>query len=105
MSEEKKYTVSEVGDELCEQSEYAIRILGASRKALSDSKIGEDFNGRIPRPVIMHAVSRALTEVNMPSLDQKKFVRGLVSLCVFLLEDEDVNIALKIKEELGKTDE
>ncbi len=105
MSEEsKKFGSNEVLDELLDQSGYAIHLLGASRQALLDSKIAKDFNGKPPRPVIMHAVSRALTECEMPNLDHKKFLRGLISLCVFFLEDEDVNLALKIKEDLLKSD-
>lgn len=105
MSEEtKKFGSNEVLDELFEQSGYAIHLLGASRQALLDSKIAKDFNGKPPRHVVMHAVSRALTECEMPYLDHKKFLRGLISLCVFFLEDEDVNLALKIKAALLKSD-
>ena len=105
MSEEtKKLGSDEVLNELFEQSGYAIHLLGAGRQALLDSKIAKDFNGKPPRPVTMYAVSRALTECEMPNLDHKKFLRGLISLCVFFLEDEDVNLALKIKEDLLKSD-
>ena len=105
MSEEtKKFGSNEVLDELFDQSGYAIHLLGVGRQALLDSKIAEDFNGKPPRPVVMHAVSRALTECEMPQVDQKKLMRGLISLCVFFLEDEDVNLALKIKEDLLKSD-
>ena len=100
MSEEsKKFNGNEVLAEVCEQSAYAMRLLGTSREALLDSKVGEQFGGKPPRPVMMHAMSKALTEVNLPDVDHKKFVRGLISALVFLLEDDDVNLALKIKED------
>lgn len=105
MSEESKnFTSSEIFGELISQSEYATRLLSLSRRALIDSNIGKDFNGKPPRAVIMHAVSRALTEVNMPNIDQKKLLRGLISLCISFLEDEDIRLAMRIKDELGKTD-
>lgn len=106
MSEESQnFSQSEVFKELCDQSVYALRILGAGRQALLESKIASDFNGKPPRTVMMHAVSRALTEVNNANLDREKLMRGLISLCIFLLEDEDVDLALKIKADLLKTDE
>ena len=105
MSEEtKNFSPNDVLTELYEQSEYAIKILRASRDALFESKVGKDFNGKPPRPIIMHAVSRALTDLNMPSIDYAKFHRGVISLCLFLLEDDDVNLALNLKKELRETD-
>lgn len=106
MSEEtKNFSPKDVLTELYEQSEYAIRILRASRDALFESKVGKGFNGKPPRPVIMHAVSRALTDCKMPTLDYAKFHRGVISLCLFFLEDDDVNLALNLKKELRETDE
>lgn len=98
-AEKKKFTASEVGDEVCEQIEYAITILKMYRESLIDSKVGKDFDGKPPRSVIMHAVARALTECDIP-VDLDKFHRGLISLCIFFLEDEDVTLALKIKDEV-----
>ena len=99
-----KFTVEQVGDEVCEQIEYAINILKMGRTSLLDSNVGKDFDGKPPRSVIMHAVARALTECDIP-VDLDKFHRGLISLCIFFLEDEDVTLALKIKDDLPKTDE
>lgn len=105
MSEESKnLSAKDVLTELYEQSEYAIRILRASRDALFESKVGKEFNGKPPRPVIMHALSRALTDCRMPDIDNEKFLRGLISLCLFFLEDDDVNLALNLKKELHETD-
>ena len=99
-----KFTVEQVGDEVCEQIEYAINILKMGRTSLLDSNVGKDFDGKPPRSVIMHAVARALTECDIP-VDRDKFHRGLISLCIFFLEDEDVTLALKIRDDLPKTDE
>lgn len=105
MSEEtKKFSDSDVLSEVCEQSAFAMHILGASRQALLDSKIAKDFGGKPPRSVMMHAMSRAIEEADMSALDHKKLMRGLISLCVFFLEDDDVDLALKIKADLIKTD-
>ena len=105
MSENSKnFSRNDVLTEVYEQSEYAIKILHASRDALFDSKLAKQFNGKPPRPVIMHALSRALTECNSPDIDYVKFHRGVISLCFFLLEDDDVNLALNLKAELRKTD-
>lgn len=105
MSEESKnLSAKDVLTELYEQSEYAIHILRASRDALFESKVGKEFNGKPPRPVIMHALSRALTDCNVPNLDYVKFHRGVISLCLFFLEDDDVNLALNLKKELRETD-
>lgn len=106
MSEEtKNFNHKDVLTELYEQSEYAICILRASRDALFESKVGKEFKGKPPRAVIMHAVSRALTDCKMPALDYAKFNRGVISLCLFFLEDDDVNLALNLKKELRETDE
>ena len=102
--EKKKFTAEEVGDEVCEQIEYAIGLLSMGRQSLVDSNVGKDFDGKPPRSVLMHAVSRALTECDIP-VDREKFHRGLISLCIFFLEDEDVTLALKIKDDLRNTDE
>lgn len=99
-----KVKTNELFDELDEQLRYATRILGTARLALFESKIGKQFGGKPPRPVIMHALSRGLTDCEMPDVDDKKFLRGLISLCLFYLEDKDVELALKIKEELSDTD-
>ena len=99
-----KFTVEQVGDEVCEQIEYAINILKMGRTSLLDSNVGKDFDGKPPRSVIMHAVARALTECDIP-VDRDKFHRGLISLCIFFLEDEDVTLALKIRDDLPKADE
>lgn len=98
-AEKKKFTASEVGNEVCEQIEYAVNILKMGRTSLLDSNVGKGFDGKPPRSVIMHAVSRALTECDIP-VDLDKFHRGLISLCIFFLEDEDVTLALKIKDEV-----
>lgn len=100
----KEFTHDDVFNEVYEQSAYAMRMLGASRQALLESHIGKEFGGKPPRAVMMHAMSRAMSECEMPGVDRKKLLRGLVSICVFLLEDEDVNLALRINEELRKTD-
>lgn len=102
MAEEIK--PNQVMTELCDQTSYAMRILGASREALNESSINKDFKGKVPRLIKMHAMSRALTECEMPDIDHKKFLRGLISVCVFLLEDDDVNLALKIKDDLLKSE-
>lgn len=102
--ESNNFTRNQVIDELLEQTGYAIRLLQASRDALLESHIGKEFDGKPPRPVIMHAVSRALTDCTMPQVDYKKLHRGIISLALFFLEDEDVNIALKIKSDLHDTD-
>lgn len=94
-----KFTAEQVGDEVCEQIEYAINVLKMGRTSLLESNIGKEFDGRPPRSVIMHAVSRALTECDI-AVDLDKFHRGLISLCIFFLEDEDVTLALKIKDEV-----
>ena len=94
---------NELFDELKEQMRYATGLLGTARHALFESKIGKQFGGKPPRPVIMHALSRGLTDCEMPDVDDKKFLRGLISLCLFYLEDKDVELALKIKEELSDT--
>ena len=99
-----KFTAEQVGDEVCEQIEYAINILKMGRTSLLDSNVGKDFDGKPPRSVIMHAVARALTECDI-GVDLDKFHRGLISLCIFFLEDEDVTLALKIKDDLPKADE
>lgn len=105
MSQESNhFTHDQIIDELLEQTAYAIRMLSASRDALLESHIGKEFNWKVPKPVIMHAVSRALTDCIMPQVDYKKLHRGIISLVIFFLEDEDVNIALKIKKELCETD-
>lgn len=97
--------MNKVFEELKEQLKYATGLLATARMALFDSKIAKQFNGKPPRPVIMHALSRGLTDCEMPDIDDKKFLRGLISLCLFYLEDKDVELALKIKEELSDTDE
>mgnify|MGYP003293528365 CR=1 FL=1 len=102
--ESRNFSAEDVMSQLLEQTKYAINMLHASREALFESKIGDDFNGKVPRPVIMHAISNALTECKMPGLDYDKFNRGVISLCLFFLEDEDVNIALKMREGLGGED-
>ena len=105
MSEEKKkISADEVYNELSEQVDYAVKLLKDSREALVESHIGKDFKFKPPRAVIMHAISRALTEVDLP-VDYPKLHRGLISLCLFFLEDDDVSLALKIKHELRETDE
>lgn len=103
-AEKKKFTADEVGEEVCEQIEYAISILKMGRQSLIESNVGKDFDGNPPRSVIMHAVARALTEIDI-GVDLAKFHRGLISLCLFFLEDEDVTRALKLKDELKDTDE
>lgn len=103
-AEKKKFTVEQVGNEVCEQIEYAIALLKAGRQSLLESNIGKDFDGKPPRSVIMHAVARALTECDIP-VNREKFHRGLISLCIFFLEDEDVTLALKIRDDLPKADE
>lgn len=95
---------SKVFKELKDQLKYATGLLGVAREALFESKIAKQFNGKPPRLVIMHAVSRALTNCEMPDIDDKKFLRGLISLCLFYLEDKDVELALQIKEDLLKSD-
>lgn len=102
-AKKKKFTESEVVDEVCEQIEYAIGILNMGRQSLLESNVGIDFKGKPPRSVIMHAIARALTEVDIGT-DLDKFHRGLISLCLFFLEDEDVTLALKLKGELKDTD-
>lgn len=99
-----KFTAEQVGDEVCKQIEYAINILKMGRTSLLESNVGKDFDGKPPRSVIMHAVARGLTECDIP-VDRDKFHRGLISLCIFFLEDEDVTLALKIKDDLPKADE
>lgn len=99
----KKFTIDEVGEEVCEQIKYAIDVLKMGRQSLVESNVGKDFDSKPPRSVIMHAVSRALTELDI-GLDLAKFHRGLISLCLFFLEDEDVTLALKLKDELKDTD-
>lgn len=99
----KEFKPNEVMAELCDQTSYALDILGASREALNESNVGKDFKGKVPRSVKMHMMSRALTECVMPDIDHEKLMRGLISVCVFLLEDEDVNLALKIKTDLLDT--
>ena len=94
-----KFTAEQVDDEVCEQIEYAINILKMGRTSLLESNVGKDFDGKPPRSVIMHSVARALTECDIP-VDLDKFHRGLISLCIFFLEDEDVTLALKIKDEV-----
>ena len=105
MSEKMNFTPKQVIDEVLEQTDYAVKTLRASREALFESNVGEDFKGKVPRPVVMHAISRALTEVKLPGLDYDKFHRGILSLVLFFLEDDDVNLALKIKKELKDTDD
>lgn len=103
-AEKKKFTLHEVHNEVCEQIEYAIALLQVCRQSLLESNVGKDFEGKPPRSVLMHGIARALTECNIP-VDREKFHRGLISLCIFFLEDEDVTLALKIKDDLHKTDE
>ena len=98
-----KFTAEEVGNEVCEQIEYAIAILKMGRTSLLESNVVKDFDGKPPRSVIMHAVARALTEIDIGT-DLAKFHRGLISLCLFFLEDEDVTLALKLKDELKDID-
>lgn len=102
--ESNNFTREQVIDELLEQTAYAVRILRAGRDALLESHIGKEFDGKLPKPVLMHAVSRALTDCIMPQVDYKKLHRGIISLTLFFLEDEDVNIALKIEDDLRETD-
>lgn len=105
MSEEsKKFGADEVFTEVLEQTTYALRLLGTSRQALLESNIGKQCEGKPPRLVMMHAISKAVTECDLLNFDHKKFLRGLISVCVYLLEDDDVNIALKIKQDLLDTD-
>lgn len=98
-----KFTVEQVGDEICEQIKYTINILKMGRTSLLESNVGKDFDGKPPRSVIMHAIARALTEIDI-GVDPAKFHRGLISLCLFFLEDEDVTLALKLKDEVKDTD-
>lgn len=102
-AEKKKFTVDEVHNEVCEQIEYAVDLLQMGRQSLLESNIGKDFEGKPPRSVLMHGIARALTECDIP-VDREKFHRGLISLCIFYLEDEDVTLALKIRDDLYKTD-
>lgn len=104
MSEESKGTPAcKVLDDLVDDVQYAVDILRIGKAALLDSNIGKSFHGKPPRAVIMHAVSRALTSPEVDSFDSDKFRRGVIALCLFFLEDEDVNLALKIKNELNDT--
>jgi len=102
--EKKKFTAHEVHNEVCEQIEYAVALLKTGRQLLLESNVGKDFEGKPPRSVLMHGIARALTECDIP-VDREKFHRGLISLCIFYLEDEDVTLALKIRDDLYETDE
>lgn len=100
----KKITSNKVFRDLLEELPYAIELLCASRDSLLESHIGKSFDGKPPRSVIMHAVSRALTSDLVP-IDRTKFTRGVTALCLYLLEDEDVNLALKLKDDLSDIEE
>lgn len=94
--------VNEILEELKEELKYATLVLGTGREALIESKIGKGFDGKPPKLVTMHALSHSLAACDLPNLERDKFIRGLIALCVFYLEDEDVSLALKLKEELDK---
>ena len=105
MSEESKnFSQHQVFHDLLVDTQYAVRTLRTSREALSESKIGNDFGGKVPRAVVMHSMSRALTECKLPELDYDKFHRGVIALCLFFLEDDDMNLALKVKNGLMDID-
>lgn len=102
--ESEEFSAKQVMEDLVEDVKYATAVLGAGRAALLESNIGKSFNGKPPRVVMMHAISRALTSPEVESLDSDQFRRGVIALALFYLEDEDVNLALKIKDELLDAD-
>lgn len=86
-------TEGDVMHELMDNVTYAMMILGGARRALCESKVGELFNGQIPKAVKVYELMGAIANLSEADptnqIDRDKLYKGITAVAVWALETMD----------------